>query len=69
MEEENLPCHRMENGIEVALTEEEKTEIIAEWQSNEAEIAARLQAEEDVRIAAAERRARIDKMLASFEQG
>jgi hypothetical protein len=65
MESNNLPTHRMVNGVSVALTEEEIAEQLLQWQQGLSIVEQRMIEEENQRQLELQRLAALDAFIAS----
>jgi hypothetical protein len=65
MESNNLPTHRMVNGVSVALTEAEVAEQLLQWQQGLAIVEQRMIEEENQRQLELQRLAALDAFIAS----
>jgi len=65
MESNNLPTHRMVNGVSVALTEAEVAEQLLQWQQGLAIVEQRMIEEENQRQLEQQRLAALDAFIAS----
>jgi hypothetical protein len=65
MESNNLPTHRMVNGVSVALTEAQVAEQLLQWQQGLAIVEQRMIEEENQRQLEQQRIAALDAFIAS----
>ena len=65
MESNNLPTHRMVNGVSVALTEAQVAEQLLQWQQGLAIVEQRMIEEENQRQLELQRLAALDAFIAS----